>query len=126
LAAADTKYAEAVRLRPDFNEAWSAWGNTLIDWAKILPDAERPTKFAEAYCRLMASEKLVPGSSSYDLARVASLSQDFEEARSWLTKAREAGNPAANDIDRLRFETDLDGLRRLPWFDDFLVRANDN
>ena len=55
-AEAGTKYAEAVRIKPDMHEAFYNWGNALADQAKFKGDtpegdrlfAEAATKYADA------------------------------------------------------------------------------
>ena len=57
---ASQAYSEAVRVKPDMHAAWNNWGNALADWALALPEAERPTKFAEAGEKYAEALRLKP------------------------------------------------------------------
>jgi hypothetical protein len=63
-------------------------------------------------------ENFSPGIVAYNLACVCSLEDEPEECRQWLIKSRDSGNlPERSHLEQ---DTDLDPVRDLPWFKEFL------
>jgi len=96
-------------------------GNALSDQAKTKAGAEADRLFAEAEKRLSRAELLAPSSAAYNLACLAAIRGLLDEARSWLSKAREGGKlPPPTHLQQ---DTDLDNVRDTTWFCEFLAGA---
>lgn len=106
--------AEALRLRPDYPEARHNWAAVLIDWAWELEGEERQAKLEEAKAHCLEAERLQTGTAAYNLACIAALSGESEEARRWLeVSALHRSLPAS---EHLLADRDLVSVRTLPWF----------
>ena len=114
LAEAGKKFAKAVQIKPDYHEAYNGWGHALLQWARALPSVEQSLKLAEAREKLLRAEQYAVGTGSYDLACVAALSGDTQEAQRWLENCRV--HKPLPECDHLRTDEDLDSLRSLDWF----------
>ncbi|MBI5937971.1 MAG: hypothetical protein HY850_09005 [Betaproteobacteria bacterium] len=122
-AEACDKYAEAVRIKPDMHKTYNNWGAALAAWARSLEGEAKAAKLREVKNVLMQAEALQAGAGAYNLACVAALFGQPDEAREWLNKARQAGTLAASDCEHLQTDSDLDSLRGLPWFTEYLAEV---
>lgn len=118
LKVACEKYEKAVEAKPDDDVAWHNWGNDILELAKEPADARDPSHFLSAREKCLRAEQIRKGSGAYNLACISALMEAVEDCRTWLTVARETGTlPTA---DHLSHDSDLDSVRALPWFADFV------
>jgi tetratricopeptide (TPR) repeat protein len=108
-AEASAKYAEALRLKPDYAEALYNWGVALSAQAKTKAGEEADLLFREARKILRKAESVSPGSGAYNLACVAALEGDPGEAIRWLRAYVGAGERLTRT--RLRADGDFDSIR---------------
>ena len=104
------KYETATRIKPDYHEAFNSWGVVLLRLV-VLPAAEKEKAelLSQAREQCLKAEELKPGRAAYNLACVASLWGEANEAMAWLEKSREYGFlPKTNHLDT---DTDLDPIR---------------
>jgi tetratricopeptide (TPR) repeat protein len=118
LKAACEKYARAVEIKPDYHEAWYNWGVDLLELAKANGQAVDPARYSAAREKCLKAEETRKGSGAYSLARISALMGSEEECRKWLAVARDAGQLPSKE--RLNRDPDLNSVRSLSWFADFL------
>ena len=114
-ALAIEKYAEAVRIKPDKHEAFTNWGNALSAQAKTKSGAEADQLFAQAGEKYAAAEAILPGLATYNLACLAALSSDAEQAAELLRIAKTA-NVNCPDCAHIAADSDFDAVRNHPAF----------
>jgi tetratricopeptide (TPR) repeat protein len=117
-AQAGEKYAEALRIKPDKHEALKNWGIALLLQAQTKTGAEADRLFGLASEKLSEAERIEPGTGSYNLACIAALTGRGEDCRQWLEQARQHGRLPGRE--HLESDTDLDPVRKQPWFTAFL------
>src|ERR1035441_7938480 len=81
---AGRKYAEALRLKPDFPEAISNWGATLINQAVMKRGEEPAHVLRQARQKLLEAERMRAGSGAYNLACVEAIEGNTSEAIRWV------------------------------------------
>ncbi|HYO59854.1 TPR end-of-group domain-containing protein [Archangium sp.] len=115
---AGEKYAEALRIKPDMHEALNNWGSALLNQAKTKTGAEADRLFRLASDKFSEADRLKPGVGSYNLACIAALAGRGADCHQWLERARQHGNLPSRE--HLENDTDLDPVRKQPWFIAFL------
>jgi tetratricopeptide (TPR) repeat protein len=122
LRKARSLYKQATDLDPDRVPTLNNWAVALLSEYRVTDsEAERAELLSEAQGVLARVEELSPGRGSYNLACLAGLRQDIEEARKWLTVAEAVGS--LPDAEHLRTDIDLDVLRDQEWFAELLART---
>lgn len=121
-AEAAAKYAEALRIKPDMYSVYSNWATVLMHWAQLCNEPERTEKMSAARNYLEKAESSEPGLGAYNLACLSALSGELEDAKKWLEKALVLAVPSVN-CQQLSTDTDLDGLRELTWFQEYLGKV---
>jgi tetratricopeptide (TPR) repeat protein len=121
-AEAAAKYAEALRIEPDMYAVYGNWASVLMHWAQLCNEPERSEKMSNARDLFKKAETSEPGLAAYNLACLAALSGETEDAKKWLEKALVLAAPSVN-CQKLSSDTDLDGLRELAWFQEFLTKV---
>ena len=111
-------YAKAVEIKPDMHEAWYNWGISLAHMARRKEGEEADRLLEQAREKMSAAEQLSSGYAVYNLARVAALQGDPEEAKEWLLKTREHGKLPT--LKHIQEDSDLDSLRDEPWFKELI------
>ena len=112
------KFAEALRVKPDKHGALYNWGTAYLDQARTRSGEEADRLLREAEQRLGEAEELSPGSSCYNLACVCALSGRPADAQRWLETALKHGD--LPDDSHIETDTDLDSVRKEPWFEALL------
>ena len=118
------KYARAVELKRDFDDALSNWGGALIVQAGYKSPPESDHLLSEARQKLEAAEAVKPGAGAYNLACLAALRGDVDEAVSWLRSLssgaarRKTGIPLI--ARRIAADQDFDAIRVDPVFRAFV------
>ena len=112
------KYTKAVEIKPDMHEAWYNWGISLAHMARRKEGEEADRLLEQAREKMSAAEQLSSGYAVYNLARVAALQGDPEEAKEWLLKTREHGKLPT--LKHIQEDSDLDSLRDEPWFKELI------
>ncbi|HEX7154412.1 MAG TPA: hypothetical protein VF618_23200 [Thermoanaerobaculia bacterium] len=69
----------------------------------------------------MRLNELAPGKASYNLACIQALRGDADGCRKWLLDSEERGFLPSRD--HLLNDSDLNGVRQLPWFAEIVARA---
>ena len=118
---AGEKFAAALAIKPDKHEALNNWGNALMSRAKHAVGADRDRLFEEAGEKLAAADRIKPGSASYNFACLMALTGLPDDCRAYLLAARQHGRLPSRA--HLEADTDLESVRRLPWFADILALA---
>ena len=114
LAEACALCAEALRLKPDYSEARHNWAAALIDWAWELEGEARQAKLNEARLHCLEAERVQAGAGAYNLACIAALSGEPDEAQHWLEVC--ASQHCLPATEHLLADRDLASVRTLPWF----------
>jgi hypothetical protein len=79
---------------------------------------EKTSFFDQAEKLLKKAEELLPGRGSYNLACLYALNKDPNECLKWLKKSRETKYlPGRSHLEK---DTDLNNVRDLPWFKEFI------
>ncbi len=112
------KCAEALKIKPDMHQALTNWSFALILQGNTKEGTEAQELYSEAREKLLAAESIVTGSGAFNLACISALQDHPDECREWLQKGLEADELPS--LAHLEIETDLDSVRDLPWFKDFL------
>ncbi|MBI9077788.1 MAG: tetratricopeptide repeat protein [Desulfatibacillum sp.] len=105
------KFAKVVELEPDDAEAWSNWGVTLMSLKE----------FREAENKYTKAQELEAGIANYNLACLNALEGKPAECKAWLEKSRDAGNLPS--CEQLMTDTDLDPVRDVEWFKEFMLEV---
>ena len=121
-AQAGKKYAAALEIKPDNQLALYNWGNVLLAQSARKTGKEVELLWDEAYKRLLESERIVAGSSTYALACLTSLLGDTNACRKWLEAAIKHDRLPSQA--HLESDSDLDNVRGEAWFQEILARAN--
>ena len=119
-ALACEKYEAAVRIKPDMHEAFSNWGSTLGDQAKTKTGAEAERLYTQAAQLLSKAESLFPGYAAYNLACLAAVHGDTAQCRRWLEASLHGGRLPSRE--HIGHDSDLDSVRNLDWFKEFLAK----
>jgi tetratricopeptide (TPR) repeat protein len=120
-AEAGEKYAAALAIKPDLHEALNNWGVALSDQAKTKVGEEAHRLFGLAREKYRRVEEISPGDSAYNQACLATLMGDEDGCRNWLNRSEEAGTLPSRE--HLLTDEDLESVRQLQWFENFLKHA---
>ncbi len=125
LAEATQCYALANRMDPEDPIALNNWGNVLSARAQLERDEEVQTSLLDsALRRLLMAEHLLPGCAAYNLACLHALRGEDEEVRLWLGVGKELRELPPRET--FEADSDFQGLRGQPWFEDFLTELDQN
>lgn len=108
-----SKYAEAVRINPDMNEAFDNWGGALLTETKALSGVDRGKKLAEAGEKLVQAKQF-GGKPLYNMACLLAHRGKIDAALDELEECRVDGTLPGRD--HLEADTDMDPLRDHPRF----------
>lgn len=81
------KYAQSVKIKPDYHEAFYNWGTALLEQAKTKTGKEAKRLYDESLEKLKHAEEIKEGSGSYNLACLFALIGKSDESYQWLEKA---------------------------------------
>lgn len=108
------KYAEAMRIKPDFHEALNNWGAALLFQAAKAEPGKAGALLDQAEEKLRRAEELKPGVGSYNLACVAARRGRADECKEWLDRCNEYGKlPTRTHIEN---DPDFESVGNEPWF----------
>ncbi|MGI9298155.1 MAG: hypothetical protein ACR2QC_09695 [Gammaproteobacteria bacterium] len=93
------------------------WGLSLLGKALHLPEKKREPFFNAAIDKFLAGNVIAPHRFDFSLATLYAIIGREMECRQWLAAARESGTL---DAESLRHAPDFDGVRRQPWFAEFM------
>ncbi|MDC7708342.1 hypothetical protein [Vogesella indigofera] len=111
------KYAESTKLQSDNAATYDNWGSALLHLINGLNGVEREAKLQEAE-RVLIQAKEFGHPSLYNLACLRSIQNRADDARELLQQTQ-ANNRLAR-YSHLISDKDLDNLRELDWFKQFL------
>ena len=118
LIEAMNSYREALRYNPLFFEALNNWGIVLFEISKIEKGKKREHLLDKALKKCKEAESIKVGSGSYNISCIFALKGEPEKSKRWLFKAKE--NDYLPSCKHLKQDSDLDSLREIEWFKDFL------
>jgi hypothetical protein len=75
---------EAVRIKPDWADAYSAWGGAIMYLAQKKVGQTRQELIAEAKEKCLKAESIKTGKGAYNLACISALIGDKAECQKWL------------------------------------------
>ena len=93
------------------------WGLSLLGKALHLPEKKREPFFNAAIDKFLAGNVIAPHRFDFSLATLYAIVGREDECRQWLETARQSGTL---DAESLRHAPDFDGVRRQPWFAEFM------
>ena len=108
------KLAEALALKPDDHEKLQNAAATLIDRAKIRGGADAEAMLAEAEQMLIEARSHHALAGAYNLACLAAVRGEAEEAAKWLRTAKEEGDLL--ECEEIRADRAFDTIRNRPEF----------
>jgi tetratricopeptide (TPR) repeat protein len=115
------KYQQALNIKPDDTQVLSNYGAVLIEQAKRKKGDERDSLLAIATEKSLRAEEIQAGEGTFNLACIAELRGNQDEARRWLERCVEFDKlPPRRHIEEYE---DLESLRGLPWFEEILQKA---
>ena len=117
-AEAYRKLQEALKIKTDYYEALNNWGCLLLSQATTKTGEERELILAESLEKCNEAESVKAGSGSYNIACIFALREEPEKCKDWFHKSRK--NDFLPTCEHLKQDSDLDSLRELEWFKDFL------
>ncbi len=114
------KLQAAAQVNPHFHRPYKNWSGFLLHQAHHRSAEGAALLRAEAREKCLKANQIKPGCSLYDLACIAAAEGDFEEVRSRLEAALEAGT--LPPVSHMETDADLAAVRIEPWFLDFIAR----
>lgn len=113
------QFESAIKIEPEMRDAINNWGIALASQAKMKTGEEAEVLYALAQQKFTKVEALRPGYSAYDMGCIASLHGNETECHDWLEKSRNTGYLPTREY--IVNDTDLDGVRDKPWFQEFMA-----
>ena len=123
LLQAEKNIQKAYEIDSSSAETLSAWANNLLVQATLDENKSDNILLEKAKEKAIQAENRKEGIATYNLACIASLQNNFEECKDWLTKSKKLD---ANFVgcEHLKSDPDLDNIRNHPdykdWFEDFV------
>ena len=111
------KYRQAIRIKPDYPDAYYNWGTVLTRLAQKKSGIEAEKLYAEAIDKYQQAIKY--GGSTYNLACLYAIRNKKEEALKYLEHSLEGGEIPVDFVEK---DTDWDGLRDDSDFKNLLSR----
>ena len=121
---AGRKYAEAVRLKPDYRSALSNWGIALYEQAKTKAGEEAGHLMRQSRQKLLEAERMRAGSSALNLACVEAIEGNTSEAVRWLQLFGSTGERLSRAM--IAAEKDFDRIRNQPEFVSLVESLDEN
>ncbi|MGR9105933.1 MAG: TPR end-of-group domain-containing protein [Gammaproteobacteria bacterium] len=117
-------YAKAAARQADQAHIFNDWAVTLLALANQSEGEEKRTLISEAHSKCLEAERFKAGSASYNLACIASLSDDPENCRRYLESAFKALKiPSAGHLEN---DQDFKTVRNTDWFKELTAKVRDN
>lgn len=111
------KFSKCAEIAPEASNPLNNWGTALVEKGKLTNNSEF---FKEAKIILLKA-KSFSDKALYNLACLAALQKDFQDAQYFLEESFKSG--VLPNASHLESDNDLDSLRDLDWFKDFIKRV---
>ncbi len=109
-------------VKPGHLGAFLDGGVALMEVAKVKCLAADNEWYSKAKASFLSAEEIQQGSASYNLACLYAIQNKADSCLEALEKARDCGLiPDKQDILN---DADLDNVKKLPWFDEFIASLN--